>query len=155
MHAGWHYGVLHQTGSIGTGMMSLTDNLLSTFGKDFASSEVTDVSQRHGLGDIYDDPPFRRYVGSAEKGVDLLFENNKVFDIQIYVRGTKTHSAFSDELPFRMQRGMTDKRVHILLGKPESYDAVGSKYTLFDGAAKLTVVYDNSKVVSYLSVRKL
>jgi hypothetical protein len=136
-------------------MTSLTDDLLATFGKDFASSEVTDVIRRHGLGDICDDPPFRRYVGSGVKGVDLLYENDKVFDIQIYVQGTKTHSAFSDELPFRMQRGMTDKQVHILFGEPESYVAVGSKYTLFDGAARLTVVYDKSKVVSYLSIRKL
>ncbi len=133
-------------------MLSFNECLLKTLGKEAASSEVTEAIQRFGLEDIYDDPPFRRYVGSSEKGVDLLFENGTVIDIQIFVQGSETHSAFSEVLPFHLQQGMTCKQVHALLGEPESHDVVGSKYSIFDGAVRLSIGYDKSDVMSYLSV---
>lgn len=135
--------------------MSFTEDLLSTLGKDASAAEVVDFVGKYALNEVYDDPPFRRYIGSSEKGVDLLFENDKVFDIQIYVQRTKTHSEFIDDLPFQVKRGMTSEGVHDLLGEPEVYDAIGSKYTIINAAARLTVRYDKTNVVSYLSIRSL
>jgi len=50
---------------------------------------------------------------------------------------------------------MTDKDIHALLGKPEVRDSVGSKYTILNGTAKLTIVYDNTGTVSYFSIKKI
>jgi hypothetical protein len=140
---------------MGAGIMSLVEDLLSTLGKDATETAVVDLVQTYDLNDVYDDPPSRRYIGSSEKGVDLLLENGKVFDIQIYVQRTKTHAAFSEMLPFQVRKGMTVQDIHNLLGEPEVYDAVGSKYTILEGMAKLTVMYDKSNLISYLSIRKL
>lgn len=135
--------------------MSFVDDLISILGKSVLSSEVVGVVSCHALLDVYDDPPFRRYVGSSQKGVDLLCENGVVLDIQIFVQRSETHMPFSDELPFGIQSGMTDKDVHSLLGSPEIRDSVGSKYNVLDGAARLTIVYDKHGVVSYLSIKKV
>ena len=135
--------------------MSFIEELLSLLGKKATSNEVANVIHKYNLIDVYDDPPGRKYVGSSEAGVDLLFENDEVFDIQIYVQGTKTHTAFSEGLPFEVRRGMTEKQIHALFGEPGFKDVVGSKYLLSDGSARLAVVYDKSRVVSYLSIRKM
>ena len=134
--------------------MSFAEDLISILGKDASSTEVASVVNGYALLDAYDDPPFRRYLGSSLKGVDLLFENEKVLDIQLFVQRSETHASFSDELPFGVKIGMTDKDIHSVLGEPEFRDSVGSKYKVFNGDAKLTVVYDKSGVVSYLSIRK-
>ncbi|PPK44430.1 hypothetical protein B0G57_10810 [Trinickia symbiotica] len=135
--------------------MSFSEDLISILGKATSAAEVVDVVNRYGLRDVYDDPPFRRYVGSSEKGVDLLFENEKVLDIQIYAQRSQTHMPFPVELPFGIKAGMTDKQIHALLGEPEIRDSIGSKYTALEGLAKLTIVYDKSNVVSYVSIRGL
>ncbi|MDW3687851.1 hypothetical protein RA280_40225 [Cupriavidus sp. CV2] len=135
--------------------MTFAEELLSIIGQDVTTAVAGDIINRYGLNDVYDDPPFRRYIGSAEKGVDLLVENDRVFDIQFYVQKSTTHLAFSANLPFGIQVGMTDWQIHALLGAPETEDAVGSKYTVLGGVARLTVTYDRFKVVSYLSVKKI
>lgn len=135
--------------------MSFADDLISVLGKDASSAEVASVVNRYALLDAYDDPPFRRYLGSSQRGVDLLFENEKVLDIQFFVQRSETHAPFSDELPFGVKVGMSDKDIHSVLGEPELRDSVGSKYTVLSGTAKLTVVYDKSGFVSYLSIKKI
>ena len=135
--------------------MSFAEDLISILGKAASSAEVANVVNDYALLDAYDDPPFRRYLGSSQKGVDLLFENEKVLDIQIFIQRSETHAPFSGELPFGVKVGMTDRDVHSVIGEPELRDSIGSKYTVFNGMAKLTVVYDKSNVVSYLSIRKI
>ncbi len=132
--------------------MSFSEDLILTLGKSASSNEVTDVINDYALSDVYDDPPFRRYVGSSKKGIDLLFESDVVLDIQFFVQRSETHAQFTDELPFGIKAGMTDKDVHFLLGEPVVRDSIGSKYNILNGNAKLTIVYDKSNVVSYISV---
>jgi hypothetical protein len=133
-------------------MMPLISDLLSTLGKGAAGAEVRQAIADYDLVDVYDDPPFRRYVGSKSRGLCLLFENDRVIDIQIYARPTKSYSEFSDPLPFEIQKGSNQQQVHQLLGKPEIFDQFDSKYTMKDGAVRLTIVYNNSGVVRYLSI---
>ncbi|MBC3813174.1 hypothetical protein [Undibacterium aquatile] len=159
-HLGFGFGVSRAVPGIeaylyGEVIMSFAEDLLDTLGKDARTNEVIGAIDRYALRDVYVDPPFRHYVGSAAKGVDLLFERDNVFDIQIYVQSSKTHSSFQEDLPFQIKSGMTDEQIHILLGEPEAYDEVGSKYTVLEGTAKLTIVYDKSKIVSYLSIRRI
>lgn len=135
--------------------MSFAEDLISILGKNASSAEVVGVLNTYTLADVYDDPPFRRYVGSSAKGVDLLIENETVFDFQVFIQRSETHLPFSGELPFGVKVGMTDKEIHSLLGEPEVRDSVGSRYTVLEGAAKLTVIYDKSNVVSYMSIRKI
>ena len=135
--------------------MALSDDLISILGKDATSADVLGVINSYALSDTYDDPPLRRYIGSSAKGVDVLFQNDKVLDVQIFVQRSGTHAAFTDELPFGIKSGMTDKDVHILLGEPDIRDAVGSKYAALGETVRLTVVYDSANVVSYLSIGAL
>lgn len=132
--------------------MPLSEQLLELLGKEANEVEVLGTIKRYGFYDVYDDPPFRHYVGSAEKGVDLLFEHNHLIAIQIYVQSSTSHSAFNEELPFQIKAGMTDQQIHALLGEPDVLDDVGSRYTVLAGKAKLSIVYDRSKVVSYLNI---
>ncbi|WP_420478712.1 hypothetical protein [Brevundimonas sp. FT23028] len=139
---------------MGAEAVSFAEDLISTLGKDTASAEVAEVTSRYGLADVYDDPPLRIYVGSSTKGVDLLSESGKVLDVQFFVQRSETHAPFSDELPFGIKVGMSDADIHRLLGEPDIRDFVGSKYLNLGGNINVTVVYDGSNVVSYLSVRK-
>jgi len=133
--------------------MSFVEALLSILGKDATASEVIETINQYDLRDVYSDPPFRQYVGSAEKGLDLLFENGIVFNIQIYTQASTTHSPFKADLPFNLKSGMTNEQIHALLGEPLTYDEIGSKYTVLEGRAKLTILYDKSSIMSYLSIR--
>ncbi len=136
-------------------MTSLVNDLLSVLGKDSTEKEFGDVARKYALDEIFDDPPFRRYVGSSKQGVDLLLENNKALDIQLYIRRTRTHSAFAGDLPLGLKRGMSQKDVHAFLGVPDSFDEFDSKYALQCVHANLTVVYDKSGVIGYISITKI
>lgn len=135
--------------------MSFTEDLMSTLGKTASSSEFKEVVNSYALSDVYDDPPFRKYVGSSQRGIDLLLENDIVLDIQFFVQRSETHAPFADALPFGLQSGMTDKEVHSLLGKPDVRDTIGSRYTIFGGSAKLNVVYDKFDVINYVDIHKI
>lgn len=132
--------------------MAFYEELISIIGKHATSEEVKNLLIEHALLDLYEDPPFRRYVGSSSKGVDILFDNDVVIDIQIFVEASQTHSSFSSELPFGIKVGMTEKDIVNLLGEPDIRDLVGSKYTMLNRTIRLTVVYDNKNIVSYLSM---
>ncbi len=113
--------------------MSFAEDLISILGKDASSAEVVSVVNGYALLDSYNDPPFRHYLGSSQKGVDLLFENGRVLDIQFFVQRSETHEPFSGELPFGVKVDMTDRDIHSLLGEPELRDSIGSKYTVLNG----------------------
>src|SRR6187551_1907086 len=90
---------------------------------------------------VSEDPPFRRYVGSSQKGIDLLFENDRVISVQIYTRPTSTFSAYSDELPFGLRNTMRQTDVHKLLGAPDDSSNLSSKYGLSEHGVKLVIIY--------------
>ena len=135
-------------------MTSLASDLIALLGKSPTDPDVRRAIAAYDLVDVDDDPPSRRYVGSEKKGVDVLFESDRVIDIQFYVRPTKPYSAFSEPLPFGIRAGMTQNQVHHLLGEPNSYDKFDSKYFMRNGekAIQVTVVYNTAMVVEYLSV---
>jgi hypothetical protein len=92
--------------------MSFADDLISILGMDVKRNEVSSVVNRHALNDSYNDPPFRYYLGASEKGIDLLFDNDRLLDIQIFVQKSSSHKAFADALPFGIQANMDDKDIH-------------------------------------------
>jgi hypothetical protein len=132
---------------------SLASDLISVLGKHDADAEVSRVVAKHDLVDTVEDQPlWRRYVGSNRKGVDLLLEEGRIVDLQVFVEPDASHSAFSAPLPFGIQRGMTQKQIHRLLGEPDSADEIGSRYFMKDRPLRLMVVYDQSGIVRYLSL---
>lgn len=133
-------------------MKSLASDLIALLGKGVADQEVRRAIADHALRDVYDDPPFCRYIGSKGKGVDLLFENDRAVDVQIHVQPTKVYSEFAEPLPFGLRKGMNQAQVDQLLGKSQAADEFDSQYLLHDGQVRLTVVYDKQGVVRYLSV---
>lgn len=136
-------------------MKSLASDLLSVSGKRASDAEVKNLIAERALHDSYDDPPFRRYLGSKKLGVDILFQSDRIVDIQIYAQPTNLYSAFEEALPFGIERGMTQQQVHHLLGVPEAFDEFDSKYLMNDKNCLLTVAYDKRGVVRYLSIAPL
>lgn len=130
----------------------MENRLIDALGKDVKSAEARDVIQTYGLTDVHDSPPFRRYYGSRQRGLDLLAEHDRIIDIQIFVQAAQGYSAFSDALPFGLQRAMNQQQVHHLLGSPTDFDQFDSTYEMPDIGAKLTVSYDDSLTVKYLSI---
>jgi hypothetical protein len=132
---------------------SLASDLLAVLGKNASNPKVVRAVAEHALDDVWEDPElFRRYVGSEKKGVDLLFKDDRVVDVQIHVQPTKGYCAFAEPLPFGIQKGMTQQQVHELLGTPQAADSIDSKYLMRDRNFRLAVVYDSTGVVRYLSV---
>ncbi|MDH7975948.1 hypothetical protein QH494_27530 [Sphingomonas sp. AR_OL41] len=134
--------------------MTLADRLISLLGKRAGCDEVKDVIADYNLSDVYNDPPFRFYVGSSSRGVDLLFHSDIVLNVQIYVKPTKTHSAFCEEIPFGIKSGMTKCDITALFFDPYQLNESGRTYILSDGEIKLDVEFDGNDVVRYLSVEK-
>ena len=126
--------------------------LLKVLGKDVASPEVQDAIQKYKLTEVQEEPPFRRYYISRQKGLDLLAENDQIVDIQIFVQPRKRFSAFGDPLPLGIQKGMNQSQVHQLLGPPAKSDGFDSKYEMPEIGARLTVSYDDSSNLKYLSI---
>jgi hypothetical protein len=127
-------------------------NLPGVLGHDVTSDVVDDAIQTYQLTEIDESPPFRRYYSSSPQGLSLLAENDRVIDIQIYVQAIQGFSAFSDPLPFGIRPGMQQEQVHELLGTPTRSDKFDSHYELPELGAKLTVDYDDSSTVKYLSI---
>ncbi len=126
--------------------------LLSALGMNINDTDVKTLIFRHELLDLYDDPPFRQYVGSDEKGVDLLLDDGRVVDVQFHVTGSATRSAFAGELPLGLQSGMTQADVHALLGNPDKFDTTCSQYQLPDMDAKLSASFNRAGILEYISV---
>jgi len=126
--------------------------LLKILGKDVKSPEVQNAIAKWRLTDIQDSPPFRRYYGSNHAGLDILADHDRIIDIQIFVQPAQGHSAFASALPFGILKDMNQQQVHQLLGPPTKTDEFDSKYEMPEIGARVTVSYDDSSKVKYLSV---
>jgi hypothetical protein len=126
--------------------------LISLIGKSAADPEMMRAVAEYSLSDIYDTHPGRRYVASHMKGVALVFENDCMTAVQIFVAPTDPFSAYSEMLPFMLRRGMSEAQVHELLGSPEKSNIVQSHFLLCQGELFATVEYDQAGVMKYLSV---
>ena len=120
-----------------------------------SSPEVRDAIEKYALTEVQEDPPFRRYYISRQGGLDLLAENDQVVDIQIFVQPKKRFSAFGESLPFALEKGMNQAQVHQLLGPPAQSDEFDSKYEMPEIGAKLSVSFDDSTNLKYISIGTL
>ena len=133
-------------------MSSLIADLILLLGKPADDPTVVRSIESHELNDVFDDPPLWRYVGSMLKGADLLFEEDRVIDVQIHTKPTKTRNATPEELPFGLKSGMSQHQVHEVLGAPYQETRYDSRYMMSNPKVRLIVAYDDGGVVRYLSI---
>lgn len=121
----------------------MTD-LIAAVGKTRDSNEVLRVLDSISPVRVSEDPPFREYRGSPSKGLDLLFESERVISVQIYTQSTRVFSAYSADLPFGLRADMSQADVHALMGTPVTYNEISSKYSIPERAVKVVVTYDEA-----------
>lgn len=126
--------------------------LMHLLGRGEASPEVVEALRDYSLTEISDAPPHRKYRISRACGINLLFDDDLVIAVQIYVQAIRRYAEFSDALPFGLKKGMSQADVHLLLGAPNKFDAFDSQYELVEEGARLIVVFDGSSVVKYISL---
>jgi hypothetical protein len=131
---------------------SLISDLILLLGKTADDPAVVRSIESHELNDVYDDPPLWRYVGSMVKGADLLFEEDRVIDVQIHTKPTKRRNATPEQLPFGLKNGMSQRQVHEVLGTPYEEDRYDSRYLMSNPKVRLILAYDDGGVVRYLSI---
>ena len=90
----------------------------SLLGKAESSPEVAEFARVYGPLEIQDDPPSRKYFGSPSRGIDLLLEDDLIFEVQIFVRPSRRYRSFDGNLPFGLRKDMRQDDVHALLGQP-------------------------------------
>lgn len=128
------------------------NDLLNVAGKEIASAEVHEVIQFYSLTEVEDAPPFRRYIGSRSKGLDLLVENERIVAIQIFVQALQGFSEFPYDLPFGIHKGMSQKDVHQLLGQPLESDEFDSKYEIAALGVRVVINFDKYSKITYLNI---
>lgn len=132
-------------------MDSLLLDAVSALGELESSPKASDVILRLGAQERFDDPPFRHYLIASQNGVSLLFENDRLLDVQVSVEASKTEAPCPLVLPFGLMRGMHQADVHRTLGQPTSSDDIDSCYDLDAYAARLVAVYNSDGLLRYLS----
>ncbi|MFZ6778862.1 hypothetical protein ACO0LD_18715 [Undibacterium sp. Ji83W] len=130
----------------------LSSKLISLLGKHENDPDVLQVIALNHFLDVYDEPPYCRYIGSKEKGTDLLFEEHLLVDVQFFIQKTKLYSAYYSVLPFGIQSGMSQQQVHELLGMPDKFHLTDSRYFMRESNLQVVLAFDSAGIVSYLSV---
>jgi hypothetical protein len=125
--------------------------MLTALEKQASEPQVRELVREFGLAERYDDPPFRHYLTSRERGISFLFEDDRLIDIQIFVQPTRSFWACPYVLPLGLTHGMTQAQVHQALGEPRSSDAMDSRFVLASHEVRLLVAYDSTGAVRYLS----
>ncbi len=128
---------------------------LHILGMDFASPDVQKAIGFYSLNEIEDDPPFRRYVGSRAKGLDLLTESDRIIAIQVFAQAVQGFSEFPYDLPLGIGKQMSQQDVHNLLGQPVEFDESESKYELASCDAKMVINFDRLSRITYLNIEVL
>ena len=132
-------------------MQSLTTDLLNVLGEHAGSPAVTSIVQNY----IYDDPPFRRYIGSNALGLDLLFNEDTLIDVQLHIKPTTHTQAFKGTLPLGLEKGMTKSAVHQFLGQPERSSESHSVYLMSEPRVQLVIEYTAAGEMRYVSIAVL
>jgi len=130
-------------------------DVVSAIGKAASDVQVVDVLNAIAPVRISEDPPFRRYVGSPARGINLLFENERVISVQIYAQGTRTFSAYSDDLPLRLHGLKNQSDVHRVLGAPKEADEISSEFALQEHGVRVVVTYDGELNIRVISISPL
>lgn len=129
--------------------------LIENLGQPSGASVIKGAIREFGLTDVQDDPPARRYIGSKAVGLSLLFHDDHLLDVQVFVKPTKTYQAFSGALPYGLDAEFTRLEVHKLLGSPIKSDAGFSKYLMNVGRVKLIIEYNREGRVRYISASSI
>jgi len=130
--------------------------LLKVLRKEVASAEVRDAIKKYALTGAKSTKPSRRFYASRKKGFNLLAEDGRIIDIQVYVESKEKYAAFSDPLPFGLKKDMDQKQVHQLLGEPVMSDEIQSKHEMKPIGARLMVEnVGGSSKMEYLSIAPL
>jgi hypothetical protein len=138
-------------GYLDDAMNSLLLDAVSLLGQLASAEKVQDLVERLSAVERYDDPPLRHYLSAPQNGVSLLFEDNRLIDVQVFVEATKTKASCPLALPFGLQRGMRQTDLHRALGEPTSSDEIDSRYELDRYGARLLAAYDQTGLLKYLS----
>ncbi|MFZ6643650.1 hypothetical protein ACO0LL_28260 [Undibacterium sp. TC4M20W] len=129
-----------------------SSKLLSLLGKNHNDPDVLQAIGDNHLLDMYDDPPYCRYIGSKQQGIDLLFEEQILVDVQFFIQKTRLYSAFLGVLPFGIKNGMSQLQVHELLGMPDKFHQSDSRYFMREDKLQVVLAFDSDGIVSYLGV---
>lgn len=129
----------------------MTD-LIEVVGKQIGSAEVAALLDTIAPVRTIEAPPFRRYMGSPENGIDLVVEDDRVTSIQIYMCRTETFSAYLAQVPFGLTGSMNQDDVHRVIGTPLVASKVSSRYVLPDNGIRLVVTYDDHRIVRLVSL---
>lgn len=127
-------------------------DLIDLVGKDAGSAEVVALLDTIAPTRIWDDPPFRQYVGSPERGLDLVVEHDRVVAVQIHARPTSMFRSYTGETPFGLNGAMNQDDVHRLVGTPALATEVSSRYVLTETDITLVVSYDEGRRVRMVSL---
>jgi hypothetical protein len=121
-------------------------NLFATLGKSISSNEVLALLDLIAPVRIFDDPPFRSYIGSPQQGLDLVIENEQVRAVQIFAKETSTFCAYDRDLPLQIRVGMSQTDLNELLGAPFKESEVSSSYFISEFGAKITISFRQSQM---------
>jgi hypothetical protein len=132
-------------------MSSILIDALAHLTKPAAAAEIQALVERLAAAERQDDPPFRYYLIARPNGVSLLFEDDRLIDVQVFVEPTKKFSSCPLDLPFGLRRGMNQAEVHGTLGVPETSDETDSRYVLAAHSARLLAAYNDVGLLTYLS----
>ncbi|ULU24957.1 outer membrane protein assembly factor BamE [Dyella terrae] len=133
----------------------MAHNIEDLIGLDESSADTRSVIQDYSLDEVEEDPPFRRYIGSRSRGLDLLIENDRVLAAQVFVQAVQGFSAFSGDLPFGLKKDMNQGQVHTLLGPPTEFDKFDSKYLFQSSGKRLVVNFNDRSEITYLNIGAL
>ena len=128
---------------------------ISALGEAQSSAKACAAIARLGATERYDDPPFRHYLSASQNGVSLLFEDDRLLDVQVFVEPSKTKAPCPLVLPLGLMRGMSQADVHRTLGEPKTNDEMDSRYELDAYGARLCAVFNSDGLLRYLSFELL
>jgi hypothetical protein len=133
----------------------MSSDIIGVLGMQQTEAEVVALIREFSLTEVSDSPPFRQYIGSKAKGIDLIVENGNVSCVQIYLRPTQGFSAYTGTLPLGIQSDMNQGQIHSLLGAPAKQDNTYSSFVMSDKGVKLSIDFDASSRIKLLSFMKI
>jgi len=125
-------------------------NLLGIIGKSASSQEVSKVLAHFALDEVDEDPPFRRYVGSKVRGLELLFEEDALIAIQVFLKPAQGFTGFAGDLPLGLRQDMSVLDVLTALGPPHAQDEWSVTYVI--GDEQLVINIDKQSHMTYLNI---
>ena len=119
-------------------------NFVEILGKFDTDPAVKQFFQQYRLDDESDAQPFRRYVGSQSRGIDMVLERGRVLSVQVYLLPSGGFERCTEDLPFGLKADMNQEQIHTLLGINASSEGNFSQWQV-DDERKVTFDFDGSR----------